>query len=531
MIQDAEKEHGKEGEQEVAAEIFRNFFEEDLFFIVYFVVVKPVTPEDMALVNHPFVINACREVGDGPKDMTIDIWAREHFKSTIITIAETLQFFAKEPEEGCCIISATRNLAKDFVRSLLETMQKEGMFLNTLFPGGGFWFDPEKEAKLWSVIDGAKLRRKSTAPTPSLFAAGLEDGMPTGKHFKRVIFDDIVNADIAESPPRMNVLKKKFDAAQNVGKHGGHKRVVGTIYHYADPVIYIRDKKAINTEDPLWEPRVKPATVDGSRNGKPVLLSQRELDIKKTESTYPTQQLCDPTPEEDRKLEGELVKDISPKDIPQNIIKLMACDPAGDINEGKGDNWATFVVGVSPNTDDYGASDFYILDGDVSQMPEAAGPALVSDIYMRNGRIQALGIEKVALSTTEIHVEKALQKRGRRVSVKAKNMIILKTRGRSKVRRIVDSWAWPLANGKIHISTAIPRTVRDWLRRELDQFPYGETDDIIDILAYIFGDMMADRIVKSTLKTHAPKSKNPYRENINLATRHDKDRRLAWMVS
>jgi hypothetical protein len=352
--------------------------------------------------------------------------------------------------------------------------------------------------------------------------------MPTGKHFKRVIFDDVVNADISESPPRMNVIKKKLDAAMNVGKKGGHKRAVGTIYHYADPMIYLRDKLKVNSDKPLWTPRVKPATVNGDYNGAPVLLSQEELDEKKAESTYNTQQLCNPVPDEERKLSGELVKDIKPDKIPQNIIKLMASDPAGDIKEGNGDDWATFVVGVSPNTDDFGASDFYILDGDADKMPESAGPALIADMYMRNGRVQALGIEKVGLSTTEIHVQNALHKRGRRVSQKTKNLIILKPKGRKKARRIIDAWAWLLDNGKIHVSTSLPKSLRDRLRQELDEFPFGSHDDIIDILAYIFGDMMADKIVMSILKTHAPR-KNPYKKNINLANIHNKDRSLAWM--
>ena len=522
---EAEEQYGlgSDADIETKRQIFSSLFLEDLFFIVYFVL-------KIEAANHPFVVDACREVQDGPKSMTLDVWAREHYKSTIITIAETLQFYAKEPEESCCIISATRNLAKDFVRSLMDVMEKEGGFLNLLFPNGSFWFNPMKEAKLWSVIDGATLRRRSTAPTPSLFPAGLEDGMPVGKHFKRVLFDDIVNADIAESPPRMAVIKRKLDAAMNVGKLEGHYRAIGTFYHYNDPLVYIRDKMRINSEDPLWHPRFKPATVNGEYNGVPVLLSQEALDMKKVEVTYNTQQLCNPVPDEERKLSGELVKDISPKDIPQKIIKLMASDPAGDIKEGKGDDWATFVVGVDPNTDDFGASNFYILDGDVDKMKESAGPALISDMYMRNGRVQALGIEKVGLSTTEIHVQNALHKRGRRVSKKSKNMIILTPKGRKKIRRISDSWSWPLDNGKVHISTSIPKSIRDRIRQELDEFPYGSTDDAIDILAYIFGDMMADPIVLSVLRTGAPR-KDPYKKKINLADRHNADRRLAWMGS
>jgi hypothetical protein len=80
----------------------------------------------------------------------------------------------------------------------------------------------------------------------------------------------------------------------------------------------------------------------------------------------------------------------------------------------------------------------------------------------------------------------------------------------------------------VHISTAIPKYLRDRLRQELDEFPYGTTDDIIDILAYIFGDMMADSIVMAALRAHAPKKKNLYAQPRNLATSNH-DRSLAWL--
>ena len=71
----------------------RDLILNDLFFIVFFVLKIPIA-------NCPFVVKACREVEDGPKDFTLDVWAREHFKSTIITIAETIQYTLKNPDEA-----------------------------------------------------------------------------------------------------------------------------------------------------------------------------------------------------------------------------------------------------------------------------------------------------------------------------------------------------------------------------------------------------------------------------------------------
>jgi hypothetical protein len=503
-IREVAETEGEDAGVAYAEKAYRYLFLNDLFFIVYFVEMKPQTPEQQKMVNHPFVVNACQEVEEGPSNMTLDVWAREHFKSTIITRAETLQFLAREPEEGACIISATRGLAKDFLRSLMNTMQAEGPFLKQIFPEGPFWFNPLKEAKLWSVNEGCNLDRNSKDPTPSLYAAGLEEGMPTGKHFKRLIFDDIVNADIARSSQRMADLKVLYDVAQDVGKEGGHVRVVGTFYHYADPLVYIRDKKRINSEEFLYHHRVKPATDDGEPNGKPVLISQETLDVKKTQKTYYTQQLCNPVPESTRKIPGRLLKDIKHQDIPMDIIKVMPVDPAGKREDGRGDNWAIAVIGIEPNADDLGASNFYIMDLFLDRIDEAQAPMMVAQMYKRNGLITMLGVEKVGLATAEIHIANALRESGVELSVKAKNLMTLNPAKRSKEARIETALAWPLYNGKVFISDRVPVEYRDRLREELDSFPFGATDDGIDDIAYGLRDMLLNETVKGALMSYAP---------------------------
>jgi len=489
--------------------MYKYLFENDLFFIVYFVFKNP-------MVNCKFGIEACREVEDGPNDMTLDIWAREHFKSTIVTLAETLQFVGKDPESACCIISATRKLAKQFLRSLKDCMEKEAGFLSFVYPEivqgnevvqrPHFWLDPERQAPLWGLDDGLILPRQTTRKEPSFYAAGLEEGMPTGCHYHRLVFDDITNEDVADSPLRMKALKKLFDSAQNIGLRGGHRRVVGTYYHYADPLVYVKNKRRINSDDSLFHVRVKPATHDGTPNGLPVFLSQEELDIKKTESTYYCQQLCDPVPAEERKIPGNLLQNIAHAKIPKNIFKMQVVDPAGDDKDGKGDDWAMLCIGVSPDTDDFGASEFYILDAEVDKMAEAAGPVMIAEMYMRNGRVEMLGIEKAGMGTTGTWVEKALLKRGRRVSLESKNMIQLKHQGRNKAKRIKDALTWPMLNGKMFISDSVPKPIRDRIRQEFDEFPYGTSDDAIDAIAYLVGDMMADMIVKAKLRSHIPRA-------------------------
>jgi len=514
IVQAIEKERAENGDEYaegVARHLFRGLFLSDLFFILYFVCGNTVA-------NHPFVVQRCRDVESGPKDMTLDVWAREHFKSSIITEAETLQYHAnptawhpKIKDGSTCFLSATAKLAKKILANMMEIMKNEAQFLNFMFPHvpekgywGPFWENPEAQAPMWNVDRGVKLRRQSGGHTPSMFAAGLEEGMPTGDHYGRLIFDDITNPEVAESPQRMHDLKKKFDVAQNIGMMGGHGRVVGTFYHFADPLVYVRDKKKINSEEPLYYHRIIPATTDGSPNGLPVLLSQAELDKKKTESTFYSQQLCNPVPESTRRLQGSLLKDINPEHIPANILKVMVVDPAGKREDGRGDNWAMGVIGIEPNVDDLGASNFYITDFMVERISEAEGPLLVAQMYIRGGMIHMLAIEKVGLSTAEIHVANALKPHGRHLSIEAKNLMTVNPAKRTKETRIEQALSWPLLNGKVHISTSVAVAYRDKLREEMDSFPYGANDDGIDMLSYALRDVLQNQTVKSMLMSFAP---------------------------
>lgn len=104
---------------------------------------------------------------------------------------------------------------------------------------------------------------------------------------------------------------------------------------------------------------------------------------------------------------------------------------------------------------------------------------------MRNGIIQQFGVEKVGLSTTEMHISNALRMKGRRLSLDGGNLVLLKPAGRSKERRVEQALQWPLNNGKLFYSKAIPQKYIDALIEEMNKFPFYHVD-ILDMLAYAY---------------------------------------------
>ena len=101
--------------------MLRELILNDLWFIVYFVMEIPPA-------NAPFVVEACKIVEDGPQTKTLDIWAREHFKSTIITQAETVQAIVKDPESTTAIFSFKKPAADKFLDGIRKTLEKPIMY-------------------------------------------------------------------------------------------------------------------------------------------------------------------------------------------------------------------------------------------------------------------------------------------------------------------------------------------------------------------------------------------------------------------
>ena len=87
------------------------------------------------------------------------------------------------------------------------------------------------------------------------------------------------------------------------------------------------------------------------------------------------------------------------------------------------------VFGVEPCVDNIGQSKVYALDLEADKMSHSEGIDGVVRMYLRNGIIQQMGVEKVGLSTTEMHISNALKAYGRRVNQDAGNLILLKPGG------------------------------------------------------------------------------------------------------
>jgi predicted phage terminase large subunit-like protein len=212
----------------------------------------------------------CREVEANP-DGYLDLWAREHGKSTVITIAKTIQDILRDPEITIGIFSHTRAIAKSFLRVIKREFESNTR-LKACFPDVLF-DNPEKYAPKWSEDDGLIVKRKGNPPESTVEAHGLIDGMPTGRHFYLRVYDDVVTAASVSTPDQMRKVIDALDMSNNLGKQGGVRRMIGTRYKLGDAYEEYIKRGVI-------KPRIYPATDNGRIDGNPVMFSEEEWEGK-----------------------------------------------------------------------------------------------------------------------------------------------------------------------------------------------------------------------------------------------------------
>lgn len=469
---------------------YRFFIETDLFFVLYFVM-------GIKGANHPFVVKMCRIVEEGPKTGTLDVWARGHFKSSCLTIAETLQYQLSNPESCSAILAYARPVAKAFLRSI-KILCEQSDLLKACFPDI-LWNNPQAESPKWSEDDGLIFKRQSASRKESSIEAwGLVEGMPTGRHFERLVFDDIETDDIKDSSEMLDKVFQKFEMAGNLGtgKDTDIQRVIGTYYSNYGPIKRIEAMTYADGSN-VYALRKVCGSDDGTAGGKPVLMEPKAWEMAKSRrETFFSQQLCDPTPRGERTLNSEYLQEIEPQFVPRETYKIMVIDPAGDSKDGKGDSWAIHLVGVEYKADNAGMYNCYILDSMIAPMSNSEAVDTIVRMYLNAGVINKLGIEKASsLVLVDDYVVKALKARGRHLSEEAGNLVLLRPAGRNKKDRISKALEWPLNNSKLFISKSVKSVYMDKIKLEMDKFPFGH-DDGLDALAYLY-DILKDCKLKN----------------------------------
>lgn len=284
---------------------------------------------------HPWIFDRCREVEDEP-DNCLDLWARYHYKSTIITFAGSIQEIIRDPEITICIFSYTKPIANKFLRQIKIELERNHD-LKLACPDV-FWLEPRKQSSQWSVEGGLTVIRKSNPKESTIEAHGL-DSMPTSKHFKLLLYDDVVVKKSVTNAAQVEKTTENWELSDNLGVgEATRKQMVGTRYDLADTYSEIIERK-------LFKVRLYPATHNGRLDGKPVFLSQAHWDTIKTtqRKTVASQMLQNPAAGGDQMFLPEWFLGYEVRPARLNVYIMV--DPASSMKK-ESDRTAMSVVGI-----------------------------------------------------------------------------------------------------------------------------------------------------------------------------------------
>ena len=445
-------------------------------------------------VRHDWLYERCVEVQANP-DGYLDLWSREHYKSTAISFALTIQDILRNPEVTCGIFSCTRPLAKRLLRQIKFELEGNAI-LKRLFPDI-LYTDPRKESPKWSEDDGIIVKRKTNPAASTDEAWGLVDGQPTGKHFSLMVYDDVVTRESVTSPDVIRKVTEAWELSRNLGARGGRVRYIGTRYHTNDTYKTIMDREAAI-------PRIYPATVDGKPEGEPVFLTREALAQKRREMgpyTFASQMLQDPTADDAQGFNRAWLRH-ERIDTTAGMNLYIVVDPASE-KKKESDYSVFFVVALGQD------ENYYIVDmvRDRLNLTER-GNALMR--LHRQYKPKAVGYEKYGMQADIEFVQYLQKQENYRFDIVPLGGQMPKN---DRIRRLIPLFE----QGRVYLPMSLyyvdyqgrsSDLVRDFVDQEFTTFPVSQHDDMMDCLA---------RIVEPDLGAIFPKivkSQSPSRSKI-----------------
>lgn len=456
--------------------VMRELARRDLFFLLLHIFGR----KD---IDHDWLYDRCREVQAHP-DGYLDLWFREGYKSSVITFALTIQDILNDPEITVGIFSATRPIAKAFLRQIKSEFE-ENAKLKVLFPEICYE-NPRRESPKWSEDTGIIVKRRGNPKEATVEAWGLVDGQPTGRHFKVMVYDDVVTRESVTTPEMIEKINGAWELSRNLTSVGGRTRYIGTRYRYSDTYSLILERQAAI-------PRIYPATDDGTTSGKSVFFAEDILADKRREMgafTFAAQMLLNPKVDS---IQGFKEEDLRfwPALHFNHLNIYILVDPANE--KKKRSDWtAVFIIGMGED------QNFYVIDiiRDRLSLTER-GNVLMS--LHRQYKPVNVGYEKYGMQADIEYFETLMAKENYRFNIIPLGGQVSKPDRIMGLIPLFEDHRIYLPDRAVHANYEGVQmdNVKSFINEEFKAFPFAGHDDMLDCLA---------RITDPEFKLAAPRS-------------------------
>lgn len=299
-------------------------------------------------IDNQFAFDRVREVEANPYGY-LDLWSREHWKSSIVTFGLSIQDILRDPEITIGLFSHTRPIAKAFMRQIMRELETNKA-LHAAFPDI-LWGEDVRQAPKWSEDDGIIVKRASNPNEATVEAWGLVDGQPTSKHFRRLHYDDVVVAGSITTPEMIAKVMLEMERSYNLGTTPGLKSGAGTRWAFNDAYKTVIDRKT-------FIPREHPGRIGGTEEGDSVLWSNETHLKKRAEMgpyTYAAQILLNPKADAAMGFKREWLRYYHKKPAISSLNCYILVDSA-NTKRKESDYTAMWVIGLGMD------GNYYALD-------------------------------------------------------------------------------------------------------------------------------------------------------------------------
>lgn len=445
----------------------------DLFYLIRYIFER----KDF---HHPWLYDRCKEVEKQPYGY-LDLWARDHRKSTIITYGHTIQeILASHGDDPIIadpvtvgIFSHTRPIAKAFLRQIKRELEENGV-LKSIFPDI-LWEEPKRDAPNWSEDAGLVVKRPGNPKEATVEAHGLVEGMPTGKHFNRLVYDDVVTKGSVATPEMIQKTTEAWELSLNLGSSGKEKiKYIGTRYHLNDTYRTIMDRGAAI-------PRIYPGTEEGTLDGTPVLLPKDVWDEKvRVMGTYTAgaQLLQNPVADKKQGFNRDWLRHYQTS-TGDGMNKYLIVDPANEKSK-KSDYTAMVIIGLAQD------KNYYILDmvRDKLNLKERT-----QELFRMHRKWEPLGVgyEKYGKDSDIEHIKEKMDELNYHFD-------IIPLGGKISKNDRIKTLQPLFEDGRIYLPSTCHKVnwegktedlVDVFLNEEFDCFPVPVHDDMLDCMARI----------------------------------------------
>ena len=458
----------------------------------------------------PWILDRCREVQESP-DGHLDLWSREHYKSTIITFGKTIQDLLVDSSRTVGIFSHNRPIAKAFLRQIKREFEVN-TYLKASFPDV-IWDNPQQQAPKWSEDEGIILKRSSNPKEASVEAWGLVDGQPVSKHFWNLTYDDVVVPASVTTPEMLQKTAAAVELSYSLGSEEGVRRAIGTRYHFNDVYRTMIDRGTFSQ-------RIRLATDDGTMTGKLAIWSRETLQNKRRDMgpyTFACQIMQNPVADDIMGFKREWMQyyDDDADEIRDGLNVYMLVDAASSKKKGS-DYTVIWIIGLG------GDQNGYILDIVRDRMNLTERADKVMELH-RKWKPLKVRYESIGMQGDVEHLQHLQKQQNYRFHI---DVVGGSTPKNDRIRRLMP---W-FEQGRFYFPKNLvyrdyERIARDmvstFIEDEFVPFPVAIHDDMLDSLA---------RLLEPEMPLTWPKGEKtePARKRYETDRRGRRGRVSAW---